>query len=90
MAEWTPIWKPGDRRKYSMAAMAERQANREHAVEQDERRGIGGWWYFLALILPIFGGLAGIYWLAKGQVGPGLALWGTAFLGFVIGIMLLL
>lgn len=55
-----------------------------------ERSRVGVGWYLLALVLPLAGGIAGIYWLARGEVGPGLALWGTAFIGFCVAFALLI
>lgn len=45
-------------------------------------------WYVLAFLLPVVGIIAGIVALARNQVGPGFALWGTAFLGFLSAIAL--
>lgn len=61
------------------------------SIEQDgkQRSGISFWWYVGAFLLPILGFVAGIYFLAKGKVGPGLGLWGTAILGSIIGFVLL-
>lgn len=58
-------------------------------ADGDERKGISGWWFLASFLLPIVGFIAGIVFLAKGKVGPGLALWGTALLGAIIGLALL-
>ena len=60
----------------------------EH-VEHNENKGISAWWYVAALLLPIVGLIAGIVFLAKGKIGPGIALWGTALLGAFLGTLLL-
>ena len=58
-------------------------------TEMQRTKGVGGWWYVLALLLPIAGVIAGIYWLAKNEVGPGLALFATSFVGWMAGLVLL-
>ena len=60
----------------------------EH-VKQDKNKGISAWWYVAALLIPIVGVVAGIVFLAKGRIGPGIALWGTALLGAFLGTVLL-
>lgn len=54
------------------------------------REGIGGWWYAVALLIPAFGFIASIYWFAKSEIGPGIALWATASIGAALGVMLVL
>lgn len=92
MADWHPIWRPRASMAEKRALMEQRQTNPDWIdrvnAPSDTRVGLG--WYVLALLLPIAGGIAGIYWLAKGEVGPGLALWGTSFLGFLLAVMFLL
>lgn len=55
-----------------------------------QRTGISFWWYVLALLLPIAGFIGGIVCFAKSQVGPGLAMWATSFLGWMLAVVLLL
>lgn len=38
--------------------------------------------YALSALVPPLGVVAGIVAMARGMVGPGLALWATSFLGF--------
>lgn len=39
----------------------------------------GGIWYLWAALLPIVGFVLGVVAMARGHVGPGFALWITAF-----------
>lgn len=57
------------------------------AVVEKNTPGVG--WYILALVIPIAGFFAGIFWLAKSQVGPGFALFATSFVGWILAIAVL-
>jgi hypothetical protein len=47
------------------------------------------WGIIVALLLPIVGVIVGIVMLARGRVGPGLAVLVATFVGFIVGLALL-